>query len=112
MAPIQNLVIDQGTTYSLSVTVADANGNALDLTDYSVRAQMRRSYGSTSSISFTATKADDPTTGEITISLTATQTSSLKPGRYVYDLEIEDTTTNSVTRVIEGIITVTPEVTR
>jgi hypothetical protein len=112
MAPIQNLVIDQGTTYSLSITVSDAAGNVLDLTNYTVRAQMRRSYGATSSVSFTTSKGNDPTDGELTISLSATQTSNLKPGRYVYDLEIEENTTNEVTRVIEGIITVTPEVTR
>lgn len=111
MATIQNISIDQGTTFSLTITVTDLNNNALDLTNYTARSQMRRSYGASSYVAFTATIDDDPTTGELTISLTPTQTSALKIGRYVYDVEIEDNAGN-VTRVLEGIITVTPEVTR
>lgn len=113
MASIKNLVIDQGTTFSLSITVADANGNALNLTGYTLRSQMRKSYGATSYTSFTVVSAT-PATGELTISLTDTQTSALKAGRYVYDVEIVSPVGDGseVTRVLEGIITVTPEVTR
>jgi hypothetical protein len=49
-------------------------------------------------------------TGEITLSLTPTQTSALKAGRYVYDVEMA--APHETVRVMEGIITVTPEVTR
>jgi len=112
MATIQNLVIDQGTTFTLTITVTDSNSNVLDLTNYTLRGQMRRSYGASSYVAFTTSKGNDPTDGELTISLTATQTSALKSGRYVYDVEIENTSDDSVTRIIEGIITVTPEVTR
>ena len=38
MATAKNLVIDQGTTYSLTITVADANGNEIDLNGYTLRA--------------------------------------------------------------------------
>jgi hypothetical protein len=110
MATVKNLVIDQGTTYSLTITVSDATGEAVNLTGYTLRSQLRKSYGATSYTAFTAASAS-PTTGELTISLTDTQTSALKSGRYVYDVEIVDTN-NAVTRVLEGIITVTPEVTR
>jgi hypothetical protein len=114
MATVKHLTIDQGTTYSLSITVSDANANPLDLTGYTLRAQMRKSYGATSYTAFTVTAAADPTTGELTISLTAVQTSALKAGRYVYDIEIVSPVVDGsvVTRVLEGIITVTPEVTR
>jgi len=113
MATVKNLVIDQGTTFSLSITVSDANANEIDLTGYTLRAQLRKSYGATSYTSFTVA-ADDPTTGELTISLTDAQTSALKAGRYVYDVEIVAPVADgsTVTRVLEGIITVTPEVTR
>lgn len=114
MANVKNLIIDQGTTYSLTITVSDANGNELDLTGYTLRSQLRKSYGSSSYTAFTVTPAQDPTTGQLTISLTATQTSALKAGRYVYDVEIVSPVIDGseVTRVLEGIITVTPEVTR
>ena len=109
MATIQNLYIDQGTTYSLSITVSDQNGDVKDLTDYTVRGQLRKSYYSNASTNFTAS-ATSPTDGEITISLTATQTSALKAGRYVYDIEIESD--EETLRVLEGIVVINPEVTR
>ena len=93
--------------------MADANGNEIDLTGYTLRAQMRKSYGATSYTAFT-TAAPTPATGELVIALTDTQTSALKAGRYVYDVEIVAPAGegSTVTRVLEGIITVTPEVTR
>jgi hypothetical protein len=109
MATIQNLYIDQGTTYSLTITVSDQNGDVKDLTDYTVTAQMRKSYYSSTATSFTAS-ASSPTDGEITISLTATQTSALKAGRYVYDIEIASD--EETLRVLEGIVVINPEVTR
>lgn len=114
MAPVKHLIIDQGTTFSLTITVADANGNPLNLTGYTMRSQLRKSYGSSSYTAFTVTPATNLTTGELTISLTDTQTSNLKAGRYVYDVEIVSPISDGseVLRVLEGIITVTPEVTR
>lgn len=111
MATIRNLTIDQGSTYSISIELSDALGNALDLTDYTIRAQMRKSYGFNSYTAFTTSIGEDPTLGELTLSLTSTQTTALRAGRYVYDIEIEDDE-DVVTRVLEGIVTVTPEVTR
>jgi hypothetical protein len=113
MATVKNLVIDQGTTFSLTITVADVNSNEINLTGYTLRAQLRKSYGATSFTSFTVA-SPAPATGELIISLTDTQTSALKAGRYVYDVEIVAPVGegSTVTRVLEGIITVTPEVTR
>ena len=109
MATIQNLYIDQGTTYSLSITLSDQFGDVKDLTEYTVAAQLRKSYYSSTSTNFTA-EVSAPTDGEITISLTATQTSALKAGRYVYDIEI--TSEVETLRVLEGIVVVNPEVTK
>ena len=109
MAAIQNIVIDQGTTYSLVISMTNLDGTAKDISSYSVSAQMRKSYYSNTYTAFTAEKTD-AVNGEITISLTATQTGALKAGRYVYDLEAASD--DETIRVLEGIITVTPEVTR
>lgn len=109
MATIQNLYIDQGTTYSLSIIVSDQNGDPKDLTDYTVAAQMRKSYYTSSAIDFTATTSL-PEEGEVTISLTAQETSAIKAGRYVYDIEI--TGDNQTLRILEGIVVVNPEVTK
>lgn len=109
MAIITNLAIDQGTTYSVTVSVTDDTGSARDLTGYTGRAQLKRSYYTNTNTAFTIT-INNPTGGEIVLSLTADQTTALKAGRYVYDLEIANSTI--VERVIEGIVTIYPEVTK
>ena len=74
---------------------------------------MALGYASTRTrVTLTTQINSDPTTGIITISLTADQTKTLEaPARYVYDVEITKTSDSTVTRVIEGIITVSPDVT-
>ena len=108
MASKANLYIDQGTTFTTTVTVTDDDGNALDLNGYTGAAQIRKHYTSSNSVNFTV--AITPATGEVTLSLTANATANLVAGRYVYDCEL--TTGVSVSRIVEGIVTVTPQVTR
>ena len=108
MATIANLVVDQGTTFITSINLTNDDGSEKDLTDYTATAQIRKSYYTSTYTAFTVTKTD--LTGEITLALSSTQTSALKAGRYVYDLEISSS--EETVRIIEGIVTVTPEVTR
>lgn len=109
MAQIQNIYIDQGTTFSLSLNVSDQNGDPKDLSDYTAAAQMRKSYYTNTAIDFNA-DITLPLDGEVTISLTAEETSAIKAGRYVYDIEIEGE--SETLRVLEGIVVVNPEVTK
>ena len=113
MAARANLILDRGTTFSSDVTVTDTDGTAFDLTGYTAATKMALGYASTRTrVTLTTTINGDPTTGIITISLTADQTKTLEaPARYVYDIEITKTSDSTVTRVIEGIITVSPDVT-
>lgn len=110
MAAIANLYVDQGATFSTSVLVTNDDGTAFDLTSHTVAAQLRKSYSSSSKTDFTATIADPATAGQINLKLTATQTGALEEGRYVYDVEVTLETT--VTRVLEGLVTVSPQVTK
>lgn len=110
MAIIANLYIDQGTDYTITVDVTDSAGDVLDLTGYTATAQVRKTYTS-SSLSATFTTSINAAAGQVTISLTDTQTSALQAGRYVYDLNIESGG-GVKTRVIEGQAVVTPGVTR
>ena len=110
MAAIANLYVDQGATFSTSVLVTNDDGTAFDLTGYTVAAQIRKSYSSSTAVDFTATVTDPSTAGQINLKLTATQTGTLEEGRYVYDVEVTSGVT--VTRVIEGLVTVSPQVTK
>jgi hypothetical protein len=108
MATKANLVIDQGSTFSTDIVLEDANGDYLQIDDYSVSSQIRKWYSSANAAAvFTGTK---PASGTVRLSLTANQTSSLTAGRYVYDVVL--TNADTISRVVEGIVTVTPKVTR
>lgn len=112
MSTVKNLVIDQGSTFTTTIVLSDALGVRLDLTDYTVYAAMRKSYASLTAIDLEATISGNQTLGEITLLLDANETGVLRQGRYVYDVDIVNDTTGEVTRVVEGIITVTPGVTK
>jgi|TARA_B100001094_G_C17980829_1_gene695144 hypothetical protein len=111
MATISNLFIDQDADFTTTVTVNDSTGTPLDLTNFTALAMLRKSYQSSTATTFTSAFVSPRTTGQITISLTDTQTAALESGRYVYDLVITDASGNK-TRVVEGIATVNPSVSR
>lgn len=109
MAVTSNLLIEQGATFTITINYNDDLGNPNDLTSYTAQSKMRRSFYSSNATSLTAS-ITNPANGEIVLSMTAANTANLRPGRYVYDLEVSNAT--QTLRVIEGIITVLPEVTR
>ena len=111
MATISNLFIDQDADFTTTVTINDSAGSALDLTNYTALAMIRKTYQSSTATTFTSTFVSPRTTGQITISLTDVQTAALESGRYVYDLVIIDSS-GTKTRVVEGIATVNPSVSR
>ena len=111
MAAYLEITIEQGANLTSTVTVSDTQGDAINLSTYSASAQLRKSYYSSSANTLTATITGNAN-GQITLSMTASNTALLTPGRYVYDLKITNSTDNSVTRVIEGTATVLPSVTR
>jgi len=50
------------------------------------------------------------TAGAITLEMDANVTVSIPSGRYVYDVELTDTT-NAMSRIVEGLVFVSPGVT-
>jgi len=109
-AAYQNLLIEQGTTYTTTITLDDAYGNNYNLVGYSANSQIRKSYYS-SNATATFSTSINTSTSSITLNLSSTITSSISPGRYVYDTIITDTS-NNVTRILEGMIDVSPRVSR
>lgn len=109
MAIKANLLIDQGSTFQATINVTDEDDAVIDLTGYTGAAQMRKHYTSSNSQAFTVSIS--PSLGAVTLSLSANSTGNLVSGRYVFDCELTDGS-GYVSRLIEGIVTVTPQVTR
>lgn len=110
MATIANIFIDGGANYSNIITVASAGTAPLNLTGYTVKSQIRKSYTSSTAYNFTAS-VYDAALGKIRLELNSSETSAIPPGRYLYDVELTSASGNR-TRVVEGIVTVTPEITQ
>jgi hypothetical protein len=107
MATRYAISMDQGATFSLTIDLVDGNGNDLDVSNLTAAAQMRQTYDSSNSYVFTTALAN----GSLVLSMTANQTGNIAYGRYVYDVLLDDNVGN-VVRLIEGIVTVSPDVTR
>ncbi len=110
MAGFVELTLEQGANFNTVLDLKDSAGGILNLAGYTVAAQMRKSYYSTTATNFTIT-VTDAAAGQITMSMNSANTANVTPGRYVYDVLI--TSGASVkTRIIEGIVTILPSVTR
>lgn len=110
MAGFVELTLEQGANFNTVLDLKDSAGGILNLAGYSVAAQMRKSYYSNTATSFTMT-ISDAAAGQITMAMSAANSANVTPGRYVYDILL--TSGSGVkTRIIEGIVTVMPSVTR
>ena len=100
---IANLQIDTGVNFQHGFSLGDNDtGTYLNLNNYTVSSQMRKWAGSTSSVSFASTVTD---------SLGSTETTDIKPGRYMYDVLLEDAGGFKY-KVVEGMVLVRAGVTR
>ena len=114
-----DLLIRQGQTYALEVTLEKENGDAYDLTGCSVQAHVRRRARDTALVVAPTCTVTDAATGKFRLSLTATQTAALTCGdtlydassQYVYDVELVAADT-SIVPVMWGKVRVHREVTR
>ncbi len=102
-----NLVIDQGSTFTYSARLSDIANHDIDFSDYTVSGSIRKSYEANTSVPLQANIVGST----LNLSLNSASTTALEACRQVYDVEITDTN-GIVTRLIEGIVTISPEVTK
>jgi len=99
---VSNIVINIGADFNQIFVLDDSNTNSvLDLTGYSVRSQMRK-YTNSSTVYNFNTSIPNPTGGTVQIGLTTSVTSTIRPGRYIYDIVVTDTNQQKI-RVVEGM---------
>jgi hypothetical protein len=106
-----DITIDQGSDFANFFAVKE-NGAAKNLTGYNARAQMRAKYSDTTpAATFTCTMIN-ASEGTLKMELGPSVTKLLTPGTYYYDLEIYTSNDVSVIRLLQGKVTLTPEVTK
>lgn len=110
MATVSNLYIDQGSDFSVIVTLNNQDGTPIDLTNATVASQFRKSYTSSTATNFTVS-IYNALQGKIRMQLSAVTSSGVAAGRYLYDVEVVFQT-GEKKRALEGIVVLNPEITR
>ncbi len=105
-----NFTIEQGATFTRLLTLKE-NNSVMNLTGYSAASQFRSTHDSSTVAGTITASVTNASAGQITLSMTAAATGAVEEGIYVYDVEIT-ASSGAVTRILQGQVTVTPEVTR
>jgi hypothetical protein len=110
-----DLNIAQGATYSQTLNWKTGSpAEFVNTTGFTARMQLRASYSSpTATLDLTTENGRIALTnsGVITLTISAADTALITAGQYVYDLEMVSAG-GLVTRLLQGIVVVSPEVTR
>lgn len=114
-AGIYDIYIEQGATYNQPLVWKDSSGTAVNVTGYTARMQIRKTIDATTTILTLTTENGRITVGGanglITLLVSAADTAALTTFCGVYDLEVISPA-GVVTRLLEGQVEVSKEVTR
>ena len=107
-AGVHNILITKGTDFSLTMTLKDAGGAALNVTNYTFKSQIRRKQSTGTAAEFTITKTN-AAGGQIKLALAKSVTAGLPNGKLLYDLVADDS--SEVRQYVKGKVTVIDTVT-
>ena len=108
MAQFVEIDIDQGTDFTLDLALKEDDGTPRNMIGYRFTASIKKSYHSNSVANFTI-NALQAATGNIILTMDAATTAKIRPGRYLFDVKQKDSL-DTVERLVEGIVTVNPQV--
>ena len=108
-AYVSNIVIDVGTDFTQTFYLETIANTPVNLTGNTATSKMKKNYSSMTTAASFSVSFPNPTNGTLSISLGSSITSGLKPGRYCYDVLVNDGTRK--TRVVEGSALVTAGIT-
>lgn len=116
-----NFDLDQGADFRFDVEVRDIGDNPIDITDAVIIGQIRRTVSSREIEAIFSIEPTDLAGGKFAVYLSAEDTSKLRcePSftaqrvitQFAYDVEIHYFN-KRVTRILHGVLSVSPEVTR
>lgn len=105
-----DLSIYEGDAVKFTVTVKDATNAAVNLTGYTAKAVLKKSYVDASPVNFVCT-ITNPTAGVVTLYLAPATTAALDTNSgYIWDFQLTEPS-GDVRTYLAGDVTVLPEVT-
>ena len=103
---VSNIIINSGTDFTQTFDLETSADSPLNLTGYTAYAAMKKSSASSNTTANFVVSFPNRLFGKITISLGSSMTSTIRPGRYCYDILLVNSTSFK-TRVVEGSAIVT-----
>lgn len=100
--------IEQGSDFAFSFIYKDVNGDPIDLTSATLTGKIKQDWDTSTLASFTLTKHNPATDGYVGVSLAASASAAIAPGRYKYDIRIS---LNGVSHIIKGTCDILESVT-
>jgi len=127
MAQSEDIIVDQGSDITIRLECFETDGSRkifkkLDpdtggtITPYVATGKIKKSFSTKDSdaISFGTSFLDTANPHILQLTLANSVTNAMKAGRYVYDIELSstdsDTQMNVVERILQGTLTVSPSV--
>jgi hypothetical protein len=110
MAQFIELNLDQGADFSFDMTITNDDGTAKNVSGYTFASSMKKSYYSSNVAANLTATIMNSSNGLVRFAITAANNSSIKAGRYLFDIKQTDGS-NNITRIVEGLITVNPGIT-
>lgn len=111
MAQFVEIDVDQGTDFSLDLDLTNADGTVINVAGYTFSSSVRKSYYSVNPVANLTVTVVNAANGNVVLSMNSATTSNIKAGRYLFDVKQVSAGSTS-TRLLEGIITVLPQVTK
>jgi hypothetical protein len=119
MAQQRDLTVDRGSDIAIELHLVEEDNTPKNLAGFIAAGKIKKTYNTTDSdqiFDFSVSYGSPIGAGIINLLLDRAKTELMKPGRYVYDVELmngdlSDVNT-TVERILEGKLTVTPSVTR
>jgi hypothetical protein len=119
MAQQRDLTVDRGSDVAIELHLVEEDNTPKDLTGFFASGKIKKNYNTTDSdqiFDFSVSYGSPLGAGIINLLLDRQVTDLMKPGRYVYDVELRNSdsidSATTIERILEGKINVTPSVTR
>lgn len=110
MAQFIELNLDQGADFKFDMTISNDDGTAKNITNYTFSSSIKKSYYSSTTTANLTPTIVDANSGLVRFAITAANNSTIKAGRYLFDIKQVDTS-NNVSRIVEGLFIVNPRIT-
>jgi len=82
------IIISRGDDEVFNITIKDKNGNPFDLTNYTIKCEIKSKPGGAEAATGTV-QVINATQGQIQVTFPASQTSQLTPGIYYMDIMLQ-----------------------